>query len=59
MNFDGIPIYQEKTYTRPPELDGSTKKRLPFVIVGSGPIGLALALDMAKKRACDHLGDGV
>ncbi|GAB5458360.1 MAG: FAD-dependent oxidoreductase [Henriciella sp.] len=49
MSFDGIPIYQEKTYTRPPEIDGAPSERHPFIIVGSGPIGLALALDMAKK----------
>ncbi|MEP1142384.1 MAG: FAD-dependent oxidoreductase [Henriciella sp.] len=49
MTTTDIPIYKCKPYTRPPELSGSVTKRFPFVIVGSGPIGLTLALDLAHK----------
>ncbi len=49
MSFDGIPVYKKKTYKKAPELSRSSTKRRPFVVVGSGPIGLALALFMAKK----------
>jgi len=34
-------------FRRPPELDASTVNRVPVVIAGGGPIGLAMALDLA------------
>jgi 3-(3-hydroxy-phenyl)propionate hydroxylase len=34
-------------YTRPPELSGAAPARRPVVIVGAGPVGLALAVDLA------------
>ena len=47
MTFDAIPIYRKKPSAPRP----SGKERLPFVIVGSGPVGLAVALDLARR---DH-----
>ncbi|MFV0296070.1 MAG: FAD-dependent oxidoreductase [Hyphomicrobiaceae bacterium] len=38
--------HQRFPFVRPPELDGS-RTRVPLVIVGGGPVGLALAVDMA------------
>lgn len=49
MNSAGIPIWREYPYRPPPELSQSTVNRVPLVIVGGGPIGLALALDLANK----------
>ena len=49
MGHATIPVYKTKTYTIPPELSGKGAKKHPFVIVGAGPIGLVLALDMARK----------
>ena len=37
--------YPKFEYRRPPELDGSAVRRLPVVIVGAGPVGMAAALD--------------
>jgi 3-(3-hydroxy-phenyl)propionate hydroxylase len=47
--FENIPKFKTKTYRPAPELSGKGKEHHPFIIVGSGPIGLALALDMALK----------
>ena len=47
MTFNAIPIYRKKLSAPRP----SGKERLPFVIVGSGPVGLAVALDLARR---DH-----
>jgi len=49
MSFEGIPVYKPKTYKSAPQLSGATGKRHPFIVVGSGPIGLAMALAMARK----------
>lgn len=49
MGASGIPVYKQKHYIKPPELSGAPSKTYPFVIVGAGPIGLVLALDMARK----------
>lgn len=49
MSFPDIPIYKPKLYQKAPELSGAKPLSAPFVIVGSGPIGLALALALAKK----------
>ncbi len=37
--------YPKFEYRRPPELDGGAVRRLPVVIVGAGPVGMAAALD--------------
>jgi 3-(3-hydroxy-phenyl)propionate hydroxylase len=39
--------YKIYPYQRPPELDGKKQKH-PVVIAGAGPVGLAVALEMAK-----------
>jgi len=49
MNFSGIPVYKPKPYKKAQELSGEKAAPVPFVIVGSGPIGLALALALANK----------
>lgn len=49
MTFENIPKYKKKSYKLAPELLGMGEKQYPFVIVGSGPIGLALALDLARQ----------
>lgn len=33
-------------FTRPPELDSDERTRVPVIIVGAGPIGLAMGLDL-------------
>ena len=49
MSFVDKPKFKTKFYQLAPELLGVGKKHYPFVIVGSGPIGLATALDLALK----------
>ncbi|PHR57030.1 MAG: FAD-dependent oxidoreductase [Robiginitomaculum sp.] len=49
MGQSNIPVYKQKTYVMPPELSGGKPKKHAFVIVGSGPVGLVLALDLARK----------
>lgn len=41
--------YAELPYRTPPALAGREEGRLPVVIVGAGPIGLALAIDLALR----------
>lgn len=45
-----MPRYVHKRFpfVRPPELDG-VRARVPVLIVGAGPVGLALAVDLALK----------
>lgn len=45
MTGNSIPIYMQKSASPTP----GENEKLPFVIVGSGPVGLALALDIAQK----------
>ncbi len=40
--------YTEQPFVRPPELDGGTTE-VPVAIVGAGPIGLAMAIDLAQR----------
>ena len=40
--------YPEYPFLRPPELDGETTT-IPVAIVGGGPIGLSLAIDLAQR----------
>ncbi|MEO9635454.1 MAG: FAD-dependent oxidoreductase [Parasphingorhabdus sp.] len=47
--FADIPKYKEKQAVVAPEIAGGDQGLYPFVIVGSGPIGLATALDLARK----------
>jgi 3-(3-hydroxy-phenyl)propionate hydroxylase len=52
-------------YIRAPELDGKTDEPHPVVIVGAGPVGLALAVDLAQRGVrvtllddSDRIGEG-
>jgi 3-(3-hydroxy-phenyl)propionate hydroxylase len=43
--------YQPFGYTAPPELaGGSVPETYPVAIVGAGPVGLAMAIDLALAR---------
>lgn len=48
MNVDGIPIWKAYQYTPPPELEHSEVRQLQTLIVGGGPVGLSVALDLAR-----------
>ncbi|MFE8646423.1 FAD-dependent monooxygenase [Sphingomonas sp. NCPPB 2930] len=39
----------EFDYTRPADLDGAAPVHHPVVVVGAGPVGLALAIDLAQR----------
>ena len=43
--------YPKFDYVRPPEQSGADKKRYPVVVVGAGPVGLSLAIDLAQRLA--------
>ncbi len=49
MSIESIPRFKEKEYSLAPELLGNGPDVYPFVIIGAGPIGLALGLDLAQK----------
>jgi 3-(3-hydroxy-phenyl)propionate hydroxylase len=40
--------YPEYAYRRPPELGSGEVRRVPLVVVGAGPVGLAAAIDCAQ-----------
>ena len=44
----GSYSYATYPYVRPPELDGGGAER-PVAVVGAGPVGLTLALDLAQR----------
>ena len=41
--------YPRYEYRRPPELDAAGTRRVPLVVVGAGPVGLAAAIDAAQR----------
>jgi 3-(3-hydroxy-phenyl)propionate hydroxylase len=43
----GRYIHKHFTYRMPPELRGAPPRRYPVVIIGAGPVGLAMAVDLA------------
>ena len=43
-------VRQIYPFARPPELDSDERVRLPVIIVGAGPVGLAMGLEL------DHQG---
>lgn len=51
MNVDGIPVWKAYPYTPPPELASNEVRELQTLIVGGGPVGLSVALDLAR---CGH-----
>jgi len=40
--------YPQFDYVRPPELASADVRRVPVVVVGAGPVGLAAAIDLAQ-----------
>ena len=47
---DGATIQQhEYAYARSPDQDAATPVRHPIVVVGAGPVGLSLAIDLAQR----------
>ena len=48
-NFSKNYNYKEFPYKTPPEILGGKQKIYPVVIVGAGPIGLSLAIDLALR----------
>ncbi len=47
--IENIPVYKTKTYVKAPELSAKKPAHQQVVIVGAGPIGLAMALDLARR----------
>jgi 3-(3-hydroxy-phenyl)propionate hydroxylase len=41
--------YPRYEYRRPPELGAAAVRRVPLIVVGAGPVGLAAALDAAQR----------
>lgn len=41
-------VHQRLPFVRPPELDGKAS-RAPVLVIGAGPVGLALAIDLALR----------
>ena len=48
-NFSKNYSYKEFPYKTPPEIVGGKREIYPVVIVGAGPIGLSLAIDLAQR----------
>ncbi|MDC3090625.1 FAD-dependent monooxygenase [Paracoccaceae bacterium] len=48
-NFSKNYNYKEFPYKTPPEIIEGTQKQYPVAIVGAGPIGLSLAIDLAQR----------
>ena len=48
-NFSKNYNYKEFPYKTPPEILGGKQEIYPVVIVGAGPIGLSLAIDLAQR----------
>ncbi len=46
MGTHEIPVY---AYRRPPELDHTEARRVPVVVAGGGPVGLAAAIDLVLQ----------
>ncbi|SDM41526.1 3-(3-hydroxy-phenyl)propionate hydroxylase [Oryzisolibacter propanilivorax] len=45
----GTYTYPRFEYRRPPELDGQGAGHYPVIVVGAGPVGLAMAIDLAAQ----------
>jgi len=42
-------VRQIYPFSRPPELDSESRTHVPVIIVGAGPIGMAMGLDLAQQ----------
>jgi 3-(3-hydroxy-phenyl)propionate hydroxylase len=58
-------VFARFSYSRPADLDRSAPARRPVVIVGAGPVGLALAIDLGQRGVpvvllddSDRIGEG-
>ena len=49
INFSKNYSYKEFPYKTPPEIFEGSQQIYPVVIVGAGPIGLSLAIDLAQR----------
>lgn len=49
VNELGIPIWREFDFTPPAELETDKINSVPSLIVGGGPIGLTVGLDLARR----------
>ncbi len=49
MKFDHLPVWREYDYRPPASLGQQSVEKVSVLIVGGGPIGLALALDLVQK----------
>jgi 3-(3-hydroxy-phenyl)propionate hydroxylase len=57
--------HRQFAYRRSPDQDATTPARHPVVVIGAGPVGLALAIDLAQRGVSvvlvddsDRIGDG-
>jgi 3-(3-hydroxy-phenyl)propionate hydroxylase len=58
-------VHKRYAYRRPAEIDQAAPRRVPVVVVGAGPVGLTVALDLARRgqrvvvlNREDTIGDG-
>ncbi len=49
LNFSKNYNYEEFSFKIPPEISEGSQEIYPVVIVGAGPIGLSLAIDLAQR----------
>src|SRR5262245_52034985 len=42
-------VHKRYAYRRPTELDAGGPRRVPVIVVGAGPVGLTVALDLARR----------
>ncbi|MFT6556532.1 FAD-dependent oxidoreductase [Sneathiella sp.] len=49
MNIDGIPVWKEYPPSSIPDSASSGTEHLETLIVGGGPVGLSLALDLGRR----------
>ena len=54
-NFSKNYNYKEFPFKIPPEISEESQEIYPVVIVGAGPIGLSLAIDLAQRLSLIHI----
>jgi len=50
-------VRQTYPFVRPPELDSDERTRVPVIIVGAGPIGMAMGLDLDQQGIANIILD--